>query len=81
MSRCPIIWRELSHSPRRQLLVKRLVACGPRIVLEAVGHIEAGGDVDSILEALVGLSPQDYQAAGVADLPIDRLKVVNGGRR
>jgi hypothetical protein len=81
MNRSPVIWRDVNRSPRRQRLVRHLHRCGPRMVLQALIHTEAGTPLDTVLEVFCSLEPEDYRAAGVDVLPIDRLKVVNGGRK
>jgi hypothetical protein len=73
--------RPCDRSPRRQRLVRRLVRCGERPVLEALIQTEAGTPLDTVLEAFCSLQPEDYAAVGADVLPIDRLKVVNGGRK
>lgn len=49
--------------------------------MEAMLHAEAGTPLDVVLEAFCGLQPEDYAAVGADTLPIDRLNVVNGGRK
>jgi hypothetical protein len=69
------------RTPRRQRLVKHLHRCGPRPVLEALLHVDAGEPLDVVLEAFCCLKPEDYAAAGADVLPINKFRVVNGGRR
>jgi hypothetical protein len=70
------------HSPRRQHLVGRPQACGPRVALEAFLEVAAGTpeDLDPILESFCEIPPEVYRAIGADVLPIDRLRVVEGGR-
>ncbi len=80
MNRCPVIWREFRHSPRRQHLVRQLHRCGPRMVLEALVHVEAGTPLDTVLEAICSLQPKDYAAVGADVLPIEKPLKLIGGR-
>jgi hypothetical protein len=75
------IWRDLNRTPRPQRLVKRLIECGERPVLEALLAVDAGQDLDVVLEEFCRLSPETYQAVGADALPIDEATVIAGGRR
>jgi hypothetical protein len=52
-------------------LVRHLVKCGPRPVLEALIQIEAGDALDEVLENFARLQPEVYAAVGADVLPID----------
>jgi hypothetical protein len=73
--------RPCDRSPRRQRLVRRLVQCRERIVLEALVQVDAGAPLDDTLEAFCCLQPADYAAAAVAALPLNKLALLNGGAR
>jgi len=62
-----------SRSSRRQHLAKHLHRCGPRHVLEALIAIEAGQDLDVVLEDFARLQPETYASVGA-----DRLPFVTG---
>jgi hypothetical protein len=74
------------RSPRRQRLVKKLYACGPRPVMEALIQAAASspGQLDSIIQAFTEIPPEVYRSVGASELPIDalrdRLSVIKGGR-
>jgi hypothetical protein len=72
---------DLNRTPRRQRLVKHLIECGERPVLEALLAVEAGQDVDVVLEEFCRLQPEIYEAVGADVLPIDQVTVVDGGKR
>src|SRR5262249_31970495 len=74
-------WRELNRTPRRQRLVKHLIECGERPVLEALLAVDGGQPLDVVWEDFCGLPPEPYQAVGADVLPIDEVTVVDGGRR
>jgi hypothetical protein len=74
-------WRELNRTPRRQRLVKHLIECGARPVLEALLAVDAGQDLDVVLEDFCRLSPETYQSVGADVMPIDEAAVIEGGRR
>jgi hypothetical protein len=74
-------WRDLNRTPRRQRLVKHLIECGERPVLEALLAVEAGQDVDVVLEEFCRLQPEICEAVGADVLPIDQVTVVDGGKR
>lgn len=71
-------WADLNRTPRRQRLVKHLVECGTRPVLEALIAVDKGQDLDEVLEDFARLQPETYEAVGADTLPIDRLVVVKG---
>jgi hypothetical protein len=70
-----------ARTPRRQHLVQHLVNCGDRPVLEALLAVEAGQDLDEVLEDFARLDPKIFEAIGADIMPIDRLILVNGGLR
>jgi hypothetical protein len=74
-------WRDLNHTPRRQRLVRHLMECGPRPVLEALIETESGTPLDEVLESYARLQPESFEALGADALPIDELTLVDGGRR
>jgi hypothetical protein len=73
-------WAELTRTPRRQRLVRHLVECGERPVLEALLAVAAGDQLDVVLEDFARLKPETYRAVGADALPIDSVTVVRGGR-
>jgi hypothetical protein len=81
--RTGVLSRYWDLTTRRQQLFKRIHECGPLIVGQVILQASAGspGALDQILEAFSQLKPKDYSAASADTLPIDQLKVVNGGRR
>jgi ABC-type hemin transport system substrate-binding protein len=70
----------MNRTSRRQYLVRHLVACGPRPVLEALIAVAGGADLDATLEDYARLSPEIFAAVDADVLPIDDLAVVDGGR-
>jgi hypothetical protein len=74
-------WRDRNRTPRRQRLVRHLVECGERPVLEALLAVESGENLDIVLEDFARLHPDVCEAIGADVLPIDELGVVNGGRK
>jgi hypothetical protein len=73
-------WRDLNRTPRRQRLVKHLVECGERPVLEALLAVDSGQDLDQVLEDFAKIQPEVYEAVGADALPIDEVTVVAGRR-
>jgi hypothetical protein len=69
------------RTPRRQRLVRHLVECGERPVLEALLAVADGQDLDRVLEGFARLQPEIYAALGGDVLPIDDLALIDGGRR
>jgi hypothetical protein len=49
-------------------------------VLEALLAVEAGQDLDFVLEDFARLQPEIYQAIGADTLPIDEVAVIEGSR-
>ncbi len=72
---------DIRRTPRRQRLVRHLVECGERPVLEALLAVENGQDLDLVLEDFARLAPELYEAIGADMLPIDEMSVIDGGRR
>jgi hypothetical protein len=72
---------DISRTPRRQRLVRHLVACGERPVLEALLAVENGQPLDTVLEDFARLQPEICEALGADTLPIDEMTVIEGGRR
>jgi hypothetical protein len=72
---------DISRTPRRQRLVRHLVECGERPVLEALLAVESGQDLDQVLEGFARLQPEVYEAIGADVMPIDEVAVIDGGRR
>jgi hypothetical protein len=70
-----------ARTPRRQHLVKHLVDCGDRSVLEALLAVDAGQDLDAVLEDFARLDPVIFEAIGADLMPVDSLFLVNGGRQ
>jgi hypothetical protein len=67
-----------ARTPRRQHLVKHLARCGDRSVLEALLAVEAGQDLDEVLEDFARLDPKIFEAIGADIMPIDSLYLVRG---
>lgn len=65
------LWRDLNRTPRRQRLVKHLIECGPRPVLEALLQTEAGTPLDEVLEQYAKLQPELFEMLGADTLPVD----------
>jgi hypothetical protein len=74
-------WADLNRTPRRQRLVRHVIACGDRAVLEALLAVAAGEALDRVLEDYARLPPEIFRATGADVMPIDELLVVNGSRR
>jgi hypothetical protein len=72
---------DINRTPRRQRLVRHLVECGERPVLEALLAVENGQRLDEVLEGFARLAPELYEAVGADVLPIDEVAVIDGGRR
>jgi hypothetical protein len=70
-----------ARTPHRQHLVKHLVDCGDRSVLEALLAVDAGQDLDAVLEDFARLDPVIFEAIGADLMPVDSLFLVNGGRQ
>jgi hypothetical protein len=70
-----------ARTPRRQHLVKHLIDCGDRSVLEALLAVDAGQDLDAVLEDFARLDPEIFEALGADLMPIDSLIVIDGGHR
>src|SRR5262245_55974886 len=68
------------RNARRQHLAGRLHACGPRPVLEAMLELEAGADLDHLLERYTRIPAGIYRAFGADVLAIDTMAVLDGGR-
>ena len=79
----PLCWLIDIHNnqrtPRRQALIRMLHAAGPRPVLEACLELEAGHDLDEVLERFARISPETYRALGADVLPIDEIGIIDGG--
>ena len=71
--------RDGGRNSRRQYLVQHLHAAGPRPVLEALLEVEAGRDLDCVLERYAEIPIGVYRAVGADTLPIEALTVVDGG--
>jgi hypothetical protein len=71
-------WRDLTRTPRRQHLTKHLIECGPRPVLEALLAVDAGQDIDTVLEDFARLQPAIYNAVEADVLPIDTVMIIEG---
>jgi len=67
-----------TRTPRRQQLVKHLIKCGERPVLEALLAVAAGGELDAVLESYARLHPDVFEALGADVLPIDAVVVIEG---
>lgn len=80
MTARPCKWRDPNRSVCRQRLVKQLIACGERPVMEAFIQAAAASpaQLDAILESYVSIAPEDYQAVGADVLPIDDLVLIDG---
>jgi hypothetical protein len=69
---------------RRQRLVERVVALGPRIVFELVDeldrHLGLGDDLDRRLERFAGLDPGLLVAVAADRFPALPTRVVGSGR-
>jgi hypothetical protein len=74
-------WCDLNRTARRQRLVKHLVECEPRPVLEALIQTEAGTPLDTVLEQYARLQPELFEMLGADELPFERVGVIDGGRR
>jgi hypothetical protein len=61
------------RSPRRQHLVKHLVDCGDRSVLEALLAVEEGQPLDWVLEDFGRIHPDTFAAIGADVVPVDTL--------
>jgi hypothetical protein len=68
------------RTPRRQHLIRLLHKAGPRPVLEALIEVNAGHEIDAVLERFASIPPQVYQEIGADRLAIDSVAVFNGGR-
>jgi hypothetical protein len=73
-------WAELTRTPSRQHLVRHLVECGTRPVLEALLAVAGGDELDAVLEDFARLRPETCRAIGANVLPIDSVTIVRGGR-
>jgi hypothetical protein len=69
------------RTPRRQRLARHLHQCGPRPVLEALIAVEGGAPLDEVLEDFCRLVPEVYQAMGADVMSVDRMTLIDGGRR
>jgi hypothetical protein len=54
---------------RRQRLVKRIHALGPRAILELIEELGDGADLDDALERFAALTPGQIRAAGADGFP------------
>ena len=72
--------RNPGRNSRWQHLVRHLHQCGPRPVFEAMLELEAGHDLDRVLERYARIPVGIYAAVGADVLPIDILAVLDGGR-
>jgi hypothetical protein len=70
-----------ARSPRRQRLVSHLHDAGPRPVLEALLAVEAGAQLDQVLEDFARVPISIYRAVGASDLAIGQMIVVEEGGR
>jgi hypothetical protein len=74
------VFGDIRRTPRRQRLVKHLIECGERPVLEALLAVDAGQPLDTVLADFARLQPEIYEALGADVMPIDCVAVVRGGR-
>lgn len=74
-------WRDLNRTSRRQRLVKHLMECGPRPVLEALIQTEAGTPLDTVLASYAKLQPELFEMLGADELPFEQVGVIDGGRK
>jgi hypothetical protein len=74
-------WAEVTRTPRRQRLIKHLVECGERPVMECLLAIADGADLDETLEDFARLKPETVAAIGADVLPIDELVIRKGGKQ
>jgi hypothetical protein len=74
-------WRDLNRTSRRQRQVRHLYKCGPRPVLEALIAVDAGQDLDVVLEDFCRLQPKIYHAVGADESPFEQVGVIDGGRK
>jgi hypothetical protein len=72
------LWRDANRTPRRQRLVKHLIECGERPVLEALVAVARGDDLDETLEDFARLHPKTYRDVGADTLPIDKVRIIKG---
>jgi hypothetical protein len=70
--------RDGGRNSRRQHLVQHHHAAGPRPVFEAMLELEAGRDLDQVLERYAEIPASVYHAIGADRLPIETLTLLDG---